>query len=565
MADFTTAPPSSALSPASGLAKPLAELYGLVGQMADPSGRSATARALASGAGADDLLILVRDNEIGILLPAAGFAQTLPDAQRWRGFVSELEQQSPLAGFLPYPDRHTDVAALGVLGRDKSALIFLGGNPSPEVASALALVLPALAAAFRGEQALVAAEGHAAVARETAGQAKLLTASLENARKALQEALAKAEAANAAKDQFLAVLSHELRTPLAPVLAAATTLLTDEQLPHELRDSLEMIRRNVELEARLIDDLLDLTRIAKGKMQLRFDVVDVNALITQTVEICRSDIYRKELDLSVRLDAAEHHAKADPARLQQVLWNIVKNAVKFTPLKGRIEIASRNEGDQLHIEISDTGIGIEPQQLGTIFNAFEQTSDDVTRRFGGLGLGLAISNALVQAHDGVLIANSGGKGKGATFSVRLPLTAARAVSTSASSERSAGRPSHTLKLLLVEDHADTAKVMALLLRSLGHEVTTAHTVAAALEVGQDQQFDLVLSDLGLPDGSGLELMRALSQKYGLRGVAISGYGMEEDLAQSERAGFFAHLTKPVNFQQVQAVLNQFAATNGSQS
>ncbi len=533
--------------------------------MADPSGRSATARALASGAGADDLLILVRDNEIGILLPAAGFAQTLPDAQRWRGFVSELEQQSPLAGFLPYPDRHTDVAALGVLGRDKSALIFLGGNPSPEVASALALVLPALAAAFRGEQALVAAEGHAAVARETAGQAKLLTASLENARKALQEALAKAEAANAAKDQFLAVLSHELRTPLAPVLAAATTLLTDEQLPHELRDSLEMIRRNVELEARLIDDLLDLTRIAKGKMQLRFDVVDVNALITQTVEICRSDIYRKELDLSVRLDAAEHHAKADPARLQQVLWNIVKNAVKFTPLKGRIEIASRNEGDQLHIEISDTGIGIEPQQLGTIFNAFEQTSDDVTRRFGGLGLGLAISNALVQAHDGVLIANSGGKGKGATFSVRLPLTAARAVSTSASSERSAGRPSHTLKLLLVEDHADTAKVMALLLRSLGHEVTTAHTVAAALEVGQDQQFDLVLSDLGLPDGSGLELMRALSQKYGLRGVAISGYGMEEDLAQSERAGFFAHLTKPVNFQQVQAVLNQFAATNGSQS
>ena len=455
------------------------------------------------------------------------------------------------------------MAALGVLGRDKSALILMGGDPLPAVASAIALVLPALSAAFRGEQALVAAEGHAAVARETAGRAKLLTASLENARHALQEALAKAEAANAAKDQFLAVLSHELRTPLAPVLAAATTLLTDEHLPQVIRDSLEMIRRNVELEARLIDDLLDLTRIARGKMQLSFDVVDVNALVTQTVEICRSDIYRKELDLLIRLEAAEYHARADAARLQQVLWNIVKNAVKFTPGKGRIEIASRNEGNQLHIEISDTGIGIEPQHLRTIFNAFEQTSDDVTRQFGGLGLGLAISNALVEAHDGVLNAESGGKGKGAKFTIRLPVTAARAVAPSASSQRSAARSLRTLKLLLVEDHPDTAKVMARLLRSLGHEVTTAHTVTAALDVAQNQQFDLVLSDLGLPDGSGLELMRELGQKHGLRGVAISGYGMDEDLAQSERAGFIAHLTKPVNFQQVQAVLNQFAATNGS--
>jgi signal transduction histidine kinase/CheY-like chemotaxis protein len=545
------------------LAEPLAELYRLVGQLADLRGRGATARALASRAGADDLIIFVRDQELGIPLPAAGFPQTLPDAHRWRSFLSELEQKCPLSGCLPFPNRHTEVAALGVLGADKSALILLGGNPSSDVASAIALVLPALAAAFRGEQTLVVAEGHATVARETAGQAKLLTASLESARQALQEALAKAEAANAAKDQFLAVLSHELRTPLAPVLAAATTLLTDEHLPHTIRDTLEMIRRNVELEARLIDDLLDLTRIARGKMQLSFDVVDVNALVAQTVEICRSDIYRKELDLSVRLDAAEHHVRADPARLQQVLWNIVKNAVKFTPLKGRIEIASHNEGDQFHVEISDTGIGIEPQHLETIFNAFEQTSDDVTRRFGGLGLGLAISKALVLAHDGVLTANSGGKDKGATFSVRLPVAAVRAITSLASSERSAAGSMHSLKLLLVEDHPDTAKVMARLLRNLGHEVTTAHTVAATLDVAKNQHFDLVLSDLGLPDGSGVVLMRELGQKYGLRGVAISGYGMEEDLTETKQAGFFAHLTKPVNFQQVQALLNQFAATNGS--
>jgi signal transduction histidine kinase/ActR/RegA family two-component response regulator len=526
--------------------------------MADPSRRGDTARALASRAGADDLIIFVKDVEIGILLPAPGFPQTLPHARRWRCFLTELEQNSPLAGSLPFHDQQTDLPALGLRGTDGSALIILGGTPSAEVASAIALVLPALAAAFRGEQALVAAEGHAAVAREAAGQSKLLTASLE-----LQEALANAEAANTAKDQFLAVLSHELRTPLAPVLAAATALLDNKLLPNDVRDSLAMIRRNVELEARLIDDLLDLTRVAKGKMQLNFDVVDVHALIAQTVEICRSDVYRKQLDLSVRLDATEHHARADPARLQQVLWNVVKNAVKFTPAKGQIHVASSNEGDQLQIQVSDTGIGIEPQHLGRIFNAFEQTSDDVTRRFGGLGLGLAISKALIEAHGGQLLVSSEGKGKGATFSIRLHVAAARAVVASASSSETATGPLHTMRLLLVEDHADTAKVMGLLLQNLGHRVATAHSVADALELAHQQPFDVVLSDLGLPDGSGLDLMRELARKYGLRGVAISGYGMEEDVAEAERAGFSAHLTKPVNFHQVQAVLSQLAATNSS--
>jgi two-component system, chemotaxis family, CheB/CheR fusion protein len=462
---------------------------------------------------------------------------------------------------LPYPQSDTDVAALGTIGGDGSALILLGGNPSAEVAFAISLVLPALAAAFRGEQALRAAEGHAAIAREIAGQSKLLTASLDSARQALQNALAKAEAANAAKDRFLAVLSHELRTPLAPVLAAATSLLNNKLLPHNVRESLEMIRRNVELEARLIDDLLDLTRIAKGKMQLNVDVVDAHALVAQTVEICRSDIYRKQLDLSVRLAAAEYHTKADPARLQQVLWNIIKNAVKFTPSKGRIEVVSSNQGDLLQIDVTDTGIGIEPQHVDIVFNAFEQTSVDVTRHFGGLGLGLAISKALVEAHGGQLLVSSEGKDKGATFSIRLQVAPARAAVQSAASNEGNVGSERALKLLLVEDHPDTANIMGLLLQNLGHQVATAHSVAAALELAGRQSFDMVLSDLGLPDGSGLDLMRELAQKYGLRGVAISGYGMEEDVAQAERAGFFTHLTKPVNFRQVQAVLTQFAATN----
>ena len=430
-----------------------------------------------------------------------------------------------------------------------------------ETALALRVVLPVLASAFRGEQSLIAAEGHARVAREAAGQAKLLAASLESARRALQEALADAEAANKAKDQFLAVLSHELRTPLAPVLTTATAILADPSLPPEIRDSVEMIRRNAELEVRLIDDMLDLTRVTKGKLALNFDAVDVHLLVEQTLEICQSDIYRKKLQVKLQLDAAEHYVRADRARLQQVLWNLVKNAVKFTPQRGQITILTMNDGGNLRIDVSDTGIGIEPAFLEKVFDAFEQTSDGVTHRFGGLGLGLAISKALVLAHNGELVARSPGRGKGATFSVTLavvpkPETHVGSGPTTGQQPESTPR----LRLLLVEDHRDTAKVMSRLLRNLGHDVATAESIAATLRIVKQQPFDLVLSDLGLPDGSGLDLMRELRQQYGLPGVAISGYGMEEDVAQTRAAGFFAHLTKPVNLQQVQALLAQFAAT-----
>jgi signal transduction histidine kinase/CheY-like chemotaxis protein len=558
--DSITAPPSSALFPANGLSQSLIELYQLVAMLTDRTRRAEIARAVAARAGADDLIIFVRDAAVDVWLPAPGFVQTLPQARRWRTFLASLESQSPLKGFLPsFNGDGSDVPALGVRAADASVLVLLGGEANPDVAHAISLVVPALAGAFQGEQSLVAADGHARVAQEAVGQSKLLTASLESARHALQEALSKAEAANAAKDQFLAVLSHELRTPLAPVLATASAMLNDRQLPADVKDSLEMIRRNVELEARLIDDLLDLTRISRGKMQLNFDVVDAHASIAQTLEICQSDIFKKELKVDIRLDATESHVKADPARLQQVLWNIVKNAIKFTPAGGRLAVHSSNQDGELRIDISDNGIGIDPRHLGTIFNAFEQTGAEVTRQFGGLGLGLAISKALVTAHEGRLAARSDGKGQGATFSITL---------AAVSHAPATGRPSAVeppiglfkqLKLLVVEDHPDTAAVMARLLRNLGHEVTTSQSVAGSLKLAEEQPFDLVISDLGLPDGSGLQLMRQLQEKYGLQGLAISGYGMEEDLAQTKQAGFFAHLTKPVNFQQVQALLNQFVS------
>jgi CheY-like chemotaxis protein/nitrogen-specific signal transduction histidine kinase len=406
-----------------------------------------------------------------------------------------------------------------------------------------------------------AAEGHAAVARVAAGQSRLLAASLDSARGALQEALARAEAANRAKDQFLAVLSHELRTPLAPVLTTATLLLAEPALPAELRSALEVIRRNVELEARLIDDLLDLTRVTKGKMPLSLATVDAHASVRQTLEICQSDIYRKGLRVRLALDAAAHHVRADPVRLQQVLWNLVKNAVKFTPAKGGLTIRSTNLDGAIRIDVSDTGIGMERTHFERIFDAFEQTGAGVTHRFGGLGLGLAISKALVEAQGGTVVATSPGPGKGSTFSATLPTVPAPGVVRGAKPGAPDAWQVRRLKLMLVEDHRDTAMVMTRLLKYLGHEVSAADSVGAALELARREHFDLVLSDLGLPDGSGLDLMRALTAQFGLPGVAISGYGMEDDLARAKEVGFIAHLTKPVNFQQVQAVLAQFAGAS----
>src|ERR1051325_5404582 len=233
-----------------------------------------------------------------------------------------------------------------------------------------------------------------------------------------EHARIEAERASAAKDKFLAMLSHELRTPLTPVLASVSTLEWDENLPAAMHEPLQLIRRNVELEARLIDDLLDLTRISKGKVQLSFEVVDAHTLLRNALEICQSDIEQKKLELRTNLNATKVYLRADPARLQQIFWNLIKNAVKFPPDGGTLEIRTSTNGeDELQVEIEDSGCGIEDELLPRIFDAFEQ--GDRTQ-LGGLGLGLAISKALVEAHDGSINAPSLGRGRGSTFTALFP-------------------------------------------------------------------------------------------------------------------------------------------------
>jgi signal transduction histidine kinase len=366
-------------------------------------------------------------------------------------------------------------------------------------------------------------------------------------------------AANAAKDQFLAQLSHELRNPLTPVIAMVGELEAELPDSKPIAEALEVVRRNVELEARLIDDLLDVTRISKGKLQLSFEPISVHQILQRAYEICRNEIEAKNLEVTFRPRAAHAYVDGDPARLQQVFWNLIKNSVKFTPEKGRITIETANPtADKIEVRVTDTGIGIESEAIDKIFNAFEQGQRDITRRFGGLGLGLAISKTLIDAHGGRIHVQSSGKDQGATFSVEL-----NTVETPVERDGHAEVPSvdrkpkpaaDSRRVLLVDDHQDTCLGMKRMLERRGYEITIAHSAEQAVEKMRTQEFDLLISDIGLPDRSGYELMREVRVNKPLPGIALSGFGSEEDINQAREAGFAEHLTKPINFERLEKTI-----------
>lgn len=381
-----------------------------------------------------------------------------------------------------------------------------------------------------------------------------------------------AERASRAKDSFLAALSHELRTPLTPVLMTAAALREDERLPADVREQLGMLERNIALEVRLIDDLLDLTGIARGKLFLHSQLFDAHSVIGLAIEIVLDDALAKGITIERELDALCSGLTADPARFQQVMWNLLRNAVKFTPRGGRIAIRTHNKADDgnaqwLHIEVIDSGIGIDPSALEQIFLPFDQGGLTGDHRFGGIGLGLAIARTIVDLHGGRISARSAGTDCGATFIVELPGAAdaphgVAGMASPSSGLLSAGAPypapdaagENPLRLLLVEDHEPTLQVLSRMLTRAGHSVVGARTVAEALAAAAANTFDAVISDLGLPDGTGTDLMERLRDAYRLRGIALSGYGMAADIARSLAAGFSAHLIKPIDFTQLRRAL-----------
>jgi PAS domain S-box-containing protein len=396
----------------------------------------------------------------------------------------------------------------------------------------------------------------------------------KNAEQAAERARDEAVAASRAKDDFLAALSHELRTPLNPVLLIASEGAHNAAYPPTARADFDTITRNVTLEARLFDDLLDLTRITRGKLTLDRQPHSIHASLRDALVIVEADLRQRQIVLQRDLSGETLVVLGDAVRLQQVWWNVLKNAVKFTPPGGTISLTTRLiDGQRAAVAVRDTGLGLTPEELARIFNTFAQ-GDHATglglHRFGGLGLGLAISKTLVELHGGTIFATSAGRDRGATFTIELPLVPATASSAKVTepgviAPHVAFESAHPrTTVLVVEDHEPTRIALTRLLLRRKFQVRSAGSVSEALAIAAGGGIDLLLSDVGLPDGNGFDLMRELRLLHGLRGIALTGYGKDEDIALSREAGFASHLTKPVDIRSLDKALRELQAMPASE-
>jgi len=374
----------------------------------------------------------------------------------------------------------------------------------------------------------------------------------EDSRDKLRRESDAAKARAEAKDHFLAMLSHELRTPLTPIMATLSNDRLISLAPEPLRAALQTVRRNLDLEVRLIDDLLDVTRIARNRLVLAKERVSVHAIVRQVIEMLTPQLRRHGVAVTMALDASTEWVVGDPVRLQQVFWNLLGNAIKFSPTNSRVTVTSAvGPPGFIQVSVSDNGVGMDRAALDSI-NERELGASTPIQSSTGLGLGLAICGGVIAGHGGSLRATSPGIGRGSTLIVQIPIAAhleqwaepSRALSVGEANEQTPAR------ILLVEDHQDSADTLSLLLTYHGYEVQVVHSVEEAIAAANYGLFDLLISDIRLPDGSGLDLLPRLQSNRPLQGIAISGFGSDDDLQRSRRAGFSAHVTKPVDFERL---------------
>jgi PAS domain S-box-containing protein len=375
-----------------------------------------------------------------------------------------------------------------------------------------------------------------------------------------QAARAEAEAANRAKDDFLATLSHELRTPLNSILGWAQVLGSAHRDPGLVDRALDAITRNARQQARLVDDLLDLSSIIGGRLRLQVRTVDLVTVVGAALESIRPAAVEKALDLRTAYDSQLGPLQGDPERLQQIFWNVLTNAVKFSPRGGRIDVRVTRKQSRAVVQVSDCGIGIRPEVLPVIFERFRQGESSVTRAHGGLGLGLAIVRQLVEMHGGTVEAASPGEGQGATLTVALPLVTAKALPdlnrSIASVDLTLCEGIHTL---LVDDEADGREVLTVYLQQCGAQVTAVGSGAEALDVLAGQRPDIVVSDIAMPVMDGYELIRRVRRLPGgrtLPAIALTAHANADARVAALRAGYDIYLTKPVDAAELSAVVSR---------
>ena len=375
--------------------------------------------------------------------------------------------------------------------------------------------------------------------------------------RASEEALRKADQR---KDEFLATLAHELRNPLAPIRMAAEMLTLPNLADDQLSWSRQVIQRQVEHMARLLDDLLDVARITRGKLKLRLQPVDLGTIVDTAVEAARPLLTARKHGLTVELPPELPTFDADPVRLAQVLSNLLTNAAKYTDSPGRISLTARIENAMLRISVKDNGIGLSPEALADIFKMFSQVQDSHARTEGGLGIGLALVKGLVDLHGGTIEVFSEGAGRGSEFVVTLPCRMPGTVQpTKSAADDETSSEKICRKILVADDNQDAANTLALRLRLAGHDVRTAHGGQAALTLANEFQPEFALLDIGMPDLNGYEVARQLRLTAGgknVRLIALTGWGQDADKRRARDAGFDHHLTKPVDPHRLDALLAQ---------
>jgi PAS domain S-box-containing protein len=411
--------------------------------------------------------------------------------------------------------------------------------------------------------------GASKIARDISDQ-KRAAAERERLLEAERVARAEAERASRLKDDFVAMVSHELRTPLNAMLGWTQLMTQARNDPAVIARGLDVLARNTRQQAQLISDLLDISRIVAGKLQLDARTVDLRSIVGQSCETLEEEARAKGVQIEAVLDEGASIVWGDPSRLQQVVSNLLSNAIKFTQRGGRVRVSLRFDGPRARLEISDNGAGIRPDSLPHVFDRFHQADRSITRRFGGLGLGLAIVKHLVELHGGEVQAASEGEGKGSTFTVTMPVVGDALDHERRRESREAtdvGVELAAIRLLVVEDEADTLEFLRRLLTTHGATVLTAANAGEALSLIRDEKPDLLISDIGLPEVDGYDLIqrirREISPGRDIPAIALTAYARSEDRTRALLAGYQAHIAKPVEPNELLAMIASFVELTGA--
>lgn len=556
---------------------PTNDLLRSLAEMSRAEGRTDSSRALARLIGAEDLIVFVRDPLVGRSLPGPAFPQTLPQGGLWRTLVEQAasEGRSTLTVTAP-GGAASEALAIGI--DDGTVMAFLGGVPHESDLATLRSLLPIIGALLRMESLALHAGAETVAARQAATESAAIAAKLDTTRADLQRALAVADSASRARDEFLATVSHELRTPLTSMIGWIE-LLRDEKNAQMFSDGLDTIDRNAHAQARLIEDILDFSRINAGKLRLEVRPLELVDVIASAIEVVRPGAAAKGVQVSSVLDPNAGIVSGDPDRLQQVVWNLLSNAVKFTPKGGKVQVRLERINSFTSLTVSDTGEGIPAEFLPYVFDRFSQADTTSTRIHSGLGLGLGIVRHLVELHGGTVQVSSDGEGKGAAFTVRLPLIVAHPeefqperVQKAAPGapprkvNRSRSKDLIGVSILVVEDNDDARALLVTILKRSGATVASAENPPAALALMSTSRPDIIISDIEMPREDGYSFIKKVrlqeSPTDRIPAIALTAYARGVDRVRALAAGFQMHMGKPVEPAELVAAVKSLLSTRG---